>query len=69
MMRANGAEVYWDTQKKSWIVRVQVGEEVVRRACKSAKRDADDSGLRTAAIETARDDGYELDPDHVTVRR
>ena len=68
MVRANDAEVVWDAQKKDWIVRIRSGEEVVRRPCKGA-RDLPDEELRSLAVQTALDDGYELVPDSVRVKR
>jgi hypothetical protein len=69
MVRATAAEVFWETTKKAWIVRIQTGEEVVRRTCKDAKHDADDNALRSLAVQTAHDDGYDLAPAAVTVKR
>lgn len=69
MVRANAAEVFWDENKKAWTVRIHVGEEAVRRACKGARRDADDDTLRALAIETAHDDGYELSAENVGITR
>ena len=69
MMKARNAEVSWDTQKKAWVVRIQVGEEVVRRTPKNSKRDSDDATLRSLAVESALDDGYELAPESVVVKR
>jgi len=69
MVRANTAEVFWDTAKKAWVVRIQVGEEVVRRACKGSKHDADDDTLRTLAVQTAHDDGYDIAVADITVKR
>ena len=68
MVRANDAEVVWDAQKKDWIVRIRAGEEVVRRPCKGS-RDLPDEELRSLAVQTAHDDGYELVPDSVRVKR
>ncbi len=69
MVRANDAEVVWDGQKKDWIVRIRAGEEVVRRSCKKSTRDLPDEELRSLAVQTAHDDGYELVPDSVRVKR
>ena len=69
MVKARSAEVLWDTQKKSWVVRIQAGEEVVRRTPKDGKRDSDDATLRSIAVRTAQDDGYELAPENVVVKR
>jgi hypothetical protein len=69
MIRANGAEVLWDEQKKAWVVRIQVGEEFIRRPCKNSKRDVPDADLVSMAVQTAHDDGYELGADAVAIRR
>jgi hypothetical protein len=69
MVHANDAEVVWDEQKKDWIVRIRTGEEVIRRPCKKGSHDLSDEELRSLAIQTAHDDGYELVPDSVRVKR
>jgi hypothetical protein len=67
-MRADQVEVSWDAGKANWLVRIVNGEEVIRRHCKLPK-DADDQALRSAAVQTVQDDGYEADPALVRVRR
>jgi hypothetical protein len=67
-MRADEVEVSWDAAKSKWLVRIVVGEEVVRRHCNAAKN-ADDATLRSAAIKTAQDEGYEADPSIVVIKR
>jgi hypothetical protein len=69
MLRADKAEVFWDDQKKQWVVRIQVGAEVIRRGCKTSKRESEDAALKTMAVETARDEGYELPAEAVDVKR
>ena len=69
MNKADKAEVSWDEQKKNWLVRIQIGEEVIRRHCKDAQQDATDEALRTLAVATAADEGYELIGDTVTIKR
>ena len=69
MVRANDAEVVWDEDKKHWIVRIRSGEEVVRRPCKQSAHDLPDEELRSLAVQTAHDDGYELELDSVRVKR
>ena len=69
MVRANAAEVFWETNKKAWIVRIQVGEGAVRRVCKGVKHDADEETLRSLAVQTAHDEGYDLAVGDVCVRR
>jgi len=69
MVKASGVEVLFDAQKKSWVVRIQAGEEVIRRTCKNSKGNLTDEELRSLALQTARDDGYELQPGAVVVKR
>jgi hypothetical protein len=66
-MRADKAEVSWDTSKSKWLVRIQSGDEVMRRHCDIPKS-ASDQQLRDAAQKTVRDDGYDIDPSSITVR-
>jgi hypothetical protein len=60
-MRADEVEVSWDSAKSQWLVRIVVGEEVVRRYC--------DAGLRSAAMKTLQDEGYEADPSILVIKR
>ena len=69
MVRADSAEVFWEANRKAWVVRIRVGEEAVRRACKDARRDSDDETLRSFAVQTAHDEGYELGLDAVSIKR
>jgi hypothetical protein len=69
MIRANEAKVEWNSTKKQWQVVIQVGEEVIRRPCPSNPQEAADADLRAAAIETAHDEGYEVDDANVSVVR
>ncbi len=57
-MRADRAEVSWDPEKSKWLVRIAVGEEVIRRYC-SLPRNAAENDLRAAAQKTLQDEGYE----------
>jgi len=66
-MRADRVEVSWDAAKSKWLVRIEIGEEVIRRHC-DAPKNADDQTLRAAAQKTVADEGYELDPALVSVR-
>ena len=67
-MNADRINVSWDPDKKKWLVRIQVGGEVIRRYCDKPK-DADDSTLRTAAEKTATDEGYEATAADISVER
>ena len=59
-MRADRAEVSWDSKKSKWLVRIEVGEEVVRRYC-DLPQNADQQSLRAAAQKTLQDEGYEAE--------
>jgi len=67
-MRPDRVEVSWDTAKSKWLIRIEAGEEVVRRHC-DVPKNADDQTLRAAVQKTVTDEGYELDPTSVSIRR
>ena len=67
-MRADRVEVSWDSNKSKWLVRIQSGEEVIRRHC-DLPRDAEENALRSAAQKTVQDEGYELDSANMTIQR
>jgi hypothetical protein len=67
-MRADRVEVTWDEDKSSWLVRIATGEEVIRRRCKIPKN-SDDQRLRSAVLETVRDEGYDPDPANISIQR
>lgn len=67
-MRIDRAEISWDAQKSKWLVRIQNGDEVLRRHC-SLPKNADEQALRAAALKTVQEEGYEADPATVTISR
>jgi hypothetical protein len=67
-MTADRVEISWDPGKSKWLVRIQNGEEVIRRHC-DVPKSADELTLRAAADKTVRDEGYLVGPSGVTVRR
>jgi len=67
-MRADHVEISWDAAKSNWLVRIETGEEVIRRHCKVPK-DADELSLRSAVQKTVQDEGYEPDPAQILIRR
>jgi hypothetical protein len=69
MMKAEKATVNWDPAKKQWHVRVQIGEEVIKRALSKTPQDAPEDVLRSRAVETAKDEGYEVNAAQVTIQR
>ena len=66
-MQADRVEVSWDDKKSSWLVRIEAGEEVIRRHCKLSK-DADDQTLRSAVQQTLTDEGYQPDGTPVEIK-
>ena len=68
MMRADRAEVSWDSEKSKWLVRISVGEEVIRRYC-DLPRNAAENDLRTAAQKTLQDEGYEADGAAISIQQ
>lgn len=67
-MRADNVEVSWDNGKSKWLVRIQAGEEVIRRHCDLGKS-ADEPALRAAAQQTLKDEGYEPDSTAINIRK
>jgi len=67
-MRADHADVSWDAQKSKWVVRISVGEEVIRRYC-DLPQNADQQALRAAVQTTLKDEGYELDDAAITIQK
>jgi len=70
MMLAGHAVTRWDSKKKQWVISVHAGEAVINRPPgRRLARDAADEELCAAAIETARDDGYEVRAESVRIER
>ena len=69
MLKATKATVDWDEHKKQWHVRVQIGEEVIKRPLEKTGADANEEALRSKAVETAKAEGYEVDPAQVAITR
>ena len=67
-MRADRVDVSWNAEKSNWLVRIQAGEEVIRRHCDLAKN-TDEQALRAAALKTVQDEGYEIDPSNLTIQK
>ena len=67
-MRADRVEASWDSDKKKWLVRIQSGEEVIRRYC-DGNRDLDDQKVRAAAQKTLVDEGYDANGVQIVVKR
>jgi hypothetical protein len=69
MIQATKATVDWDPHKKLWHVRVQIGEEVIKRPLPKTAQDANEDSLRSQAVATALDEGYTVDPSTVAIVR
>ena len=67
-MRAERVEASWDNDKKKWLVRIQSGEEVIRRYC-DGNRDIDDQKIRAAAQKTLVDEGYDANGTQILIKR
>ena len=67
-MRADRVELSWDTSKSTWLLRIQAGEEAIRRHCKMP-READEQALRSAARQTLQDEGYDPEVPEISIRR
>ena len=67
-MRVDRVEVSWDAEHTRWSVRMEAGEEVIRRHTDLPKS-TDEPALRAAAAQIVRDEGYEVDEAQVVVQR
>lgn len=67
-MRADRVELSWDAAKSNWLIRIEAGEEVIRRHC-AVPQNADEQTLRLAAGKTVEDEGYETDLSQMIIRR
>ena len=65
-MRADAVEVSWDTDESNWVVRIEAGEQVIRRH-RQLPRNADEDTLLLAAQQTLADEGYDPDGTPVSV--
>jgi hypothetical protein len=65
--RADRVQVSWDTDKSKWLIRIQNGEEVIRRHS-DAPKNVDDQTLRVAVQKAVKDEGYELDLANIDIR-
>lgn len=67
MLRADSATVAWNAEKKHWEVRIQIGEEVIKRAIDLPREQTAAGALSAKAVEIAKDEGYDLNPANVSV--
>jgi hypothetical protein len=67
-MKADRVDASWDQEKKNWLIRIEVGSEVIRRHC-NAPQSADDQAVRALAEKTAADEGYEVATASIALKR
>jgi hypothetical protein len=67
-MRPDHVEVLWDAAKSKWLVRIETGEEVIRRHCDAPKK-ADEPTLRSAAQKIVEDEGYDVGLTSISIQR
>jgi hypothetical protein len=67
-MQADRVEVSWDPGKSKWLLRIQSGEEVIRRHL-DASKNADDQALRATADKTVQEEGYQVLAANLVIRR
>ncbi len=67
-MHADRVEITWDSVKSNWLVRIEAGEEAIRRRCKMPK-DVDENTLQSLARKTLQEEGYEPDIGEIQIRR
>jgi hypothetical protein len=69
MTQTPKASVEWDANKNQWHVRLQIGEEVIKRPFPKTAQDANEESLRAQAVATAKDEGYDVTPSSVAIVR
>ena len=60
-MHADHVEFSWDESTSSWLLRIEAGEEVIRRHC-TLPKSVDEQTLLTAIEKAVAEEGYEFDP-------
>jgi hypothetical protein len=67
-MRADQVEASWDSVKKRWLIRIRIGEEVIRRYT-DVPKNAEEETLKSVARKLLQDEGYEPDPKELNILR
>ena len=67
LVRASSATVEREPKDKKLHVHINVGAEVIKRPLPKTAEGAAEDALRSLAVETAKDEGYEVDPTKVTI--
>jgi hypothetical protein len=68
MLQADRAKVEWNSAKKHWEVRIEVGEEVIKRPILDQPDDTSEAALKERAIAIAVDEGYQLTAAQILVQ-
>ena len=69
LVRVSSANIDWNPKDKRWQVHIHVGSEAIRRPLPKSPQDTSDDTLRSAAVETVKSEGYEVEPGQVTIAR
>jgi hypothetical protein len=64
-MKADRVEVSRHEPAKEWLIRIHVGEEVIRRHIRDLKKDASEDTLRDAALKVTAEEGYTVSPSDI----
>lgn len=67
-MQADRLEVSWDTERSKWLVRIEAGDEVIRRRF-DAPQSMDDRSLRNFALKESQEEGYEVADANISIKR
>jgi hypothetical protein len=70
LIQAETASISWKPEKQRWTVTIAIGEEVIKRSpSRPLPHEANDDVLRACAVETAKDEGYTILPNEISVVR
>jgi hypothetical protein len=67
MIHADGAKVEWNPAKKHWEVHILVGAETIKRPIPKKIAENGEAALKQQALATARDEGYDVNPEQVAL--
>ena len=67
MQHADGARVEWNPARKHWEVHILVGAEIIKRPIPKKVAENGEAALKEQALATARDEGYEINPEQVAL--
>lgn len=65
-MNADQVNVSWDEHHGKWLIRIKVGEAVIRRYSEQTS-DVDHITLQKEAVDIAADEGYSFNQNDVTI--